>query len=615
MRQHVRLILKAATRKFLVTTNERKQMSTKTNFKRIALVAVAALGMGVLSSVPAKATFIVAPTLTLVAGTATKAKSDSTTAGSITVTATSDIATTDTLSVTSTAVSFPGTTVPRLNLYFSDTTGSTNAVAVPLGKTGGGGGAVAIPATATDSIPASPISGAVIVSPASAGVVKMKLLAQLDTSIAREVGTYTFTIGLTPFSATTTGIKGTTVTGTLTITVAALDSESQTASAGSSSALLSSSGTTAPSVDASINVVATASTTIRGYVYVNLVNTGSAQAMESVTITTTIGSIGENGGTAPIGKNVTLKYISGGAFYPIFSDGTAGSAVVTVKSTSVTFANKTVNFYAAQPSTIVARALNTAPGVGTTSSAVEVVAKDSNGIIWSGSLALYSDTVGTISDTATADGRPANCTFTSTVSAHVCSVTGVVAGTAKVKAYTAAQTVVSNEVSLTVTTSALATVKLSWDKATYAPGEKATLSVTALDSAGKAVPVNTFANLFATGGITLSTAAGNGSDTLTAISITTSTPAANYVGTSTDPQRTYTVYMPPQGGTLVASATGGTSLPIAGQVKVSASATVTDSGAAALAAVNALATTVASLRTLITTLTNLVLKIQKKVKA
>ena len=37
--------------------------------------------------------------------------------------------------------------------------------------------------------------------------------------------------------------------------------------------------------------------------------------------------------------------------------------------------------------------------------------------------------------------------------------------------------------------------------------------------------------------------------------------------------------------------------------------------AAALAAVNALAVTVASLKTLITTLTNLVLKIQKKVKA
>jgi hypothetical protein len=37
------------------STNERKQMSTKTNFKRIALVAVAALGAGVLSVAPANA--------------------------------------------------------------------------------------------------------------------------------------------------------------------------------------------------------------------------------------------------------------------------------------------------------------------------------------------------------------------------------------------------------------------------------------------------------------------------------------------------------------------------------------------------------------------------------
>jgi hypothetical protein len=79
----------------------------------------------------------------------------------------------------------------------------------------------------------------------------------------------------------------------------------------------------------------------------------------------------------------------------------------------------------------------------------------------------------------------------------------------------------------------------------------------------------------------------------------------------------YGVYMPSAGGTVTLTATGGTalaeSLRTAGGI--TASATVTDSGAAALAAVNALATTVASLRTLITTLTNLVLKIQKKVKA
>jgi trimeric autotransporter adhesin len=48
--------LRAEIRKFLISTNERKQMSTKTLRKRIALVAVAALGAGVLSVAPANAT-------------------------------------------------------------------------------------------------------------------------------------------------------------------------------------------------------------------------------------------------------------------------------------------------------------------------------------------------------------------------------------------------------------------------------------------------------------------------------------------------------------------------------------------------------------------------------
>jgi hypothetical protein len=84
---------------------------------------------------------------------------------------------------------------------------------------------------------------------------------------------------------------------------------------------------------------------------------------------------------------------------------------------------------------------------------------------------------------------------------------------------------------------------------------------------------------------------------------------------SVDPVKIYTFYAPQSGGNFAFNATGGTSLPTAGQVAVTAKLTVTDSGAAALAAVTALATTVASLRTLIVTLTNLVLKIQKKVKA
>jgi hypothetical protein len=162
-------------------------------------------------------------------------------------------------------------------------------------------------------------------------------------------------------------------------------------------------------------------------------------------------------------------------------------------------------------------------------------------------------------------------------------------------------------------------VTLTFDKASYAPGEKARIYVTALDSAGKTLPAQTYANLLAAGGITTNSAltfAGSTttSDSLTVVSITTKAVTSSTSGAKAGSME-YTVFMPVVGGTVTISATGGTSLPLAGRVAVTGTATVTDSGAAALAAVNALATTVASLRTLITTLTNLVLKIQKKVKA
>jgi hypothetical protein len=77
--------LEAANGKFPLTTNERKQMSTKTNFKRIALVAVAALGLGVLSSVPSQAVMIGTLSVTTSDANATTSLADSTTAGSLTL--------------------------------------------------------------------------------------------------------------------------------------------------------------------------------------------------------------------------------------------------------------------------------------------------------------------------------------------------------------------------------------------------------------------------------------------------------------------------------------------------------------------------------------------------
>jgi len=598
-------------------------MSTKTNFKRIALVAVAALGLGVLSSVPSQATFLTEPTLTTVAGTSTKAKSDSTTAATVTLTFNADAAT-DSIALTATPQTYPGTTVPNLVIIGGgDTTGSTVNVLRPVGLTVAGvttsgqalgaftpvatAGATAV--TAGQETVSITAANTVVVSSPAAGKIQYKLLAQIDTlATARQVGTYTWLIAATRYSA---GVKQTTtpVSATLTITVAALDAESTVASAGTSTAYLSTtaadSSATADSVPSVLATVSSTNTP-RAYIYVNLKNAAGANAQESLTLTTTVGTIGTS---SAAGKSVVVSYTTAGS-YNIYSDGTAGTATITVKSTSVTFANKTVVFYAANPATITLTPLFTTVGVGTTN-AFLATAKDSNGAVWGGSLAAYSNTLGTISDTGTA------CTsLVATKGYHVCSVTGVTGGTAAVTVRDASLGVVSSALSMTVTNNPIATVKLSWDKASYAPGEKAYLFVDALDSAGKPVAGGNLTNLFATGGISLSSAAGNGSDTLTSTTVFTNTSMVNAaIGTGTDPRAIYTVYMPTSGATVKATATGGTGVALAGQVAVSASATVTDSGAAALAAVTALATTVASLKTLITTLTNLVLKIQKKVKA
>ena len=66
--------LKAAMENVFMTTTERKRMSTKTTFKRIALVAVAALGLGVLSVAPSSAAINATDeTLTLSASSASVA--------------------------------------------------------------------------------------------------------------------------------------------------------------------------------------------------------------------------------------------------------------------------------------------------------------------------------------------------------------------------------------------------------------------------------------------------------------------------------------------------------------------------------------------------------------
>jgi len=604
-------------------------MSTKTNFKRIALVAVAALGLGVLSSVPSQAVVSIGSlTLTTSNGTATKIKADTVGAGSVTVRWTS-ITAIDSVAISSVVKSVPtGATAP--NVVFSGKDTLTAATATILR-----------PSSVNSSLNGGRTPGDVVgelnlgyayqyqdsaVATSALGYNSATFRVQLDSKTSTRVaGTYTYTITAVPYTyvagigvAPTEAGNNTldysrAVTAEVSIVIAALASESTVSSAANSSAWIASTSALADAAttDAAINVPAAVSTTnaARAYIDVDIANASGNAVDESVTVTTNIGQVG----TATIrGKDVTLATASGTIEVLVYSDGTAGTATITVKTPTITFPSKTVTFYAAAPSTIVASVLNSAPGVGTTDLTIGAVAKDSNGNAYSGTLYVSSDALTVISDTAAA------CSYNATNARHECSVTGVIAGSAKITVRdkaSGATIVSSNAVDLTVTSSAPARVSLAFDKATYAPGEKATLLISVLDAAGKSVKADTFNNLFATGGITLSTAAGNGSETVTAISATTVSLASYALGTLTTPVKAYTLYMPNTGGTFKATATGGTSLALAGQVEVSASATVTDNAAAALAAVTALATTVASLKTLITTLTNLVLKIQKKVKA
>ena len=649
--------LEAATRKFLVTTNERKQMSTKTNFKRIALVAVAALGLSLFSSIPtAQAAYVGSPTVTVANGTATTTTSDSTTAASIAVRyfATS---TADTATITVTLGATPDGAVNGLDSVMVTALDTSLATGVTtLSRRATGYGETAFATYGVDSVVAAVSTGQgtagtgvdagtrgranAMITPTANSTAYGKFGFFLDSNLVRTAGTYTFnylikfhTAGASASPANTTGLyPSLDQAGTFTIVVstAGTAATGAVAASGTSTALMYA-GTSyvAPTgnVDSSVSVPSTPDGTVRAVIRVTLLTAAGLPARESITVTTTIGNVGSSQSAS--GKSVTIVGNANGINdINVYSDGSGGTAAIAIKSTSVTFASKAVTFYGTTIATITVTQLLSTIG-GTSSGVLVATAKDAAGatVRTADGVYIYSD-ASTVVNTGTAPAGTSCGSYSSSaggsgIGGYLCSVTGSNNGTANLTVRNAststAATVSSSPIVVKVNTASPATVALSFDKATYAPGEVAYITIKPLDAAKAAIGATTFANLFATGGITSSIAFGNGSvstDSLSAVSITTAGKLVAADGiASQEAVAVYKVYMPASGGTVTIKAKGGTSLPSSGQVDVTATATVTDNAAAALAAVSALATTVASLKTLITTLTNLVLKIQKKVKA
>jgi hypothetical protein len=467
-----------------------------------------------------------------------------------------------------------------------------------------------------DQLNADSATAVTVTAGSGAGYVNTSYKVFMESVTARAAGDYVYTIIATPSAL---GINGTPITKDITITIAEPAGDSLVASQAYSTLFIGDSNS--DTADEALSVVATASNTAVGKLNLTLKNASNvANARESVTITTTLGLVGN----ADIkGRSVVLKNTTSPQSYEIYADGSVGVATITVSTPSVTFPTKSITFFAKAAKTITASVATPLLAVGDNAAAVTGVAVDANGNAWTGAARLIASSAADALVAGSVTGSA--CTYSPTLARHECSVNAIATGTAKFKIIDAATvalaTATSNEVTVTVSAATAASVKIEFDKATYAPNERARIYVTPLDSTGKAMQSSTITSLFTAGGISVNGAVSYTGSTTTADSLTatatTLTTAAQTSATSgaRAGSMQFTVYMPSAGGVVTLSATGGTGLPLAGRVAVTASATVTDSGAAALAAVNALATTVASLRTLITTLTNLVLKIQKKVKA
>jgi hypothetical protein len=623
-----------------------------TTIKRVALVAVAALGLGVLSVAPSQAT-INADSLALSSATAAQTTAETSTATSAVATLQFlPSATTDSISVTAALLSGPSTSTALPYLELVDT-----ASASVDGSASTAAGTQVGPNTAT-----------VVRAIAANTVTKARYKVYLGTSgTAAPTVAGTYVVKLTP-AAQGSGVLLGAVAQTLTITVttaSSLDTVAtsatsylnigETNSATSDSVVTASKSTTdsAGTTDATRKAAATISVTLKNAAAV----TTTGESFTAI-ITSGPGILGSGAVASnvlqttpnPTGRAIAVK---AGELVQVWSDGSSGVSTISIQSAlGVVLATETVTFYG-DATAITAKATGAATGsiakVGSNTGLITFDVKDAAGTaITTGKYYLVSAGTTIISNTYT------QCADWNSTDGWTCDVTGVAKGTttvyvtnrASATATTPTTEVKSGTVSVRVGSATAASIVVATDKATYAPGEKIALTVTVKDADGNAVPSATsVASVFADGGIASSYA------------LTGDTTTATNLYSVVDGVKTYTLYAPQVvSGDIKLSWTTGTGLAtanngVAGSVTFAVVNSVADAATdaaneatdaanaatdAALAAADAadaataaaqdasdavaalsatVAKLVASLKAQITSLTNLVIKIQKKVKA
>ena len=488
------------------------------SFKKIALGLAAAMSFGVLSALPTSAA-VIQPTLTIDSAT------DSIVAGE---TATAVV----TLSFISETAADTATV---LSAIFAQPSGSSKSATLSLLET----------TTSVVTIAAGSLSADVNSTVGTPGFVTAKFTVSLVApSVA---GTYEARI------LTTRPATGPSVAWTVTVKAADL-----TPSASTTTSILNAGEVTTATADATVYAPKATSTDAAAVIVVTPKNAAGGSATESILATVSgSGMIGSGSNATSISAQGRSLVIPSGNHIGVFADGTAGVSTITLTTlTGVVLATEKVTFYG-DIASIVATTVKSVIPVGSNVSTIKAVAYDASGVtVGAGTLNAFSSDVSVVSDSGTA--------ATIVNGEAVFTLTGVKTGGVAV---TVKSGTVSSAPVATRVEGAATKVKLSFDKAQYLPGEAATITVQVLDASGLPVSGKTHANLFATGGIVSNYAFGSASDVLTATSVTTDTATV----------KTYKVFMPLVQNTIKISATGGSSLPVAGQVVVSTETIVEDS--------------------------------------
>jgi hypothetical protein len=571
------------------STIERKKMSTKTIYKRIALVAVAALGMGVLTSVsPASA----ATNTTIFCAEADGLSSQTVpTATNDVCNGVAGVANFVTLEWHGTPAAGARLTIAGAGATFSDPSDTTH-VSVPLN--GLSATVISDPVATNDRIRVNtPTVGTVTVS---------YFAAPTNGIYAAAVETVTITVNAAKIAG---GIDAATSTSYI------KDGATWSSITKDDTLLESAAAATTPvaAIKVTLGEVAGAITTSTK-VDVSIAGPGvlTLSGDNADPLTGTLGT-GRSLSTTINGTNMSDGIFTVG----VAPDGNPGVATITITAGTFT-ATESVTFYGTV-ATLTATPLNgsildTHDGVSTGNAAgyaAVITAKDSAGLtvpVAAGQFTAVTAAALTAADitaagfaTATA-GTYGSTKLDGTETVVVIDPTATKTG---VKSLTITHTTTTKTavVNFTVGLAKATTAVLSTDKATYLPGEKITLTLTLKDAGGFATADDgTGTDILAAGGITAN---------VSLVGDTTTATAVPTVGG----KKTWTLYAPLSAGPIVfAGKTGaGTNAP-ATAVTLAATATVSDS-----ASMQSLTTLINSLIAKINALSKLVAKIQKKVRA